>query len=141
MVQVASLFVVYVLYILFQHQGIIVMSILNILILEDNAGELIKMYLDRRGYKCYTAKTLIGAHLVLDQEKIDLALVDVQLSGGDLGTDILPELKERDIPAIIVTAFDEADVLRKQSAGYLAKPFDFEKLLHLLKDIENGRRK
>lgn len=138
-VQLSTLLLMYVSYIVFQHNVIIGVAMLNVLIVEDNVPELIALYLKRFGHNTYISRTTIGARLIIEQEKIDAVILDINLPHEE-GTKLMPELKSMNIPIIIATAFMDFDYLRKEVFGFLEKPFDYGDLKGLLRRIEDGRK-
>lgn len=124
--------------ILFQHTGIIGVAMLSVLIVDDNLSEFFVQILSKSGYNTHSAKTVLGARMILETEKIDMALLDINLH-GELGTDLIPELKEKKIPVFVMTAFNDMHHLAKDADGILEKPFDTEKLLTILGNIKSGK--
>lgn len=80
---------------------------MNILVLDDEKeiADLEELYLKNENYnvyKCYSSKDAID---VIENEKIDLALLDVMVAGMD-GFDICKKIRENGLnfPIIMVTA-------------------------------------
>lgn len=73
---------------------------------------------------------------LLSQERPDAATIDIKLAGA-LSIPVATELKSRNIPFIIVSAYSDVaaiDVVLKQ-APYLRKPYDDQDLLNALSAI------
>lgn len=100
----------------------------TVLIVEDEPqiGEVLAGYLRADGFSATVSSTFAGAVAELDRSRPDLLLLDVTLPDGS-GLDILRMVRERDIPAILVTARgDEVDRVVGLEIGaddYITKPF------------------
>jgi CheY-like chemotaxis protein len=105
----------------------------TILLVEDNevnrrlAGFLLRSH----GYQVREATTAAAAFEMVDKERPDLIVMDIQLPGMD-GLEITKKLKEQpstaDIPVIAVTSYamkgDREKALAAGCAGYVTKPID-----------------
>ena len=105
----------------------------NILLVEDNevnrrlAGFLLRSH----GYEVREATTAAAAFEMVDKERPDLIVMDIQLPGMD-GLEVTKKLKEQpataDIPVIAVTSYamkgDREKALAAGCAGYVTKPID-----------------
>lgn len=105
----------------------------NILLVEDNevnrrlAGFLLRSH----GYQVREATTAAAAFEMVDKERPDLIVMDIQLPGMD-GLEITRKLKEQpataDIPVIAVTSYamkgDREKAFAAGCAGYVTKPID-----------------
>lgn len=79
---------------------------MNILILDDAFPELIALWMKKIGYNTFIARTLREAKEIITDEKIDVAIIDINLgTSGGLGTDLIPELKKSKIHIIVITAY------------------------------------
>ena len=120
------------------------MDIPSILVTEDDADilELITYSLEAEGYKVYPAKTGQEAFLILSDESVDLAILDVMLPDMS-GTELCRRMKRDDrlerIPIIFLTARDdEADKLVGFKVGaedYITKPFSPRELVARVKAL------
>ena len=109
------------------------MSGKNILLVEDNevnrrlAGFLLRSH----GYDVREAATAVAAFEMVNQDRPDLIVMDIQLPGID-GLEATRKLKEQpttaDIPVIAVTSYamkgDREKALAAGCAGYVTKPID-----------------
>ena len=109
------------------------MSGKHILLVEDNevnrrrSGFLLRS----QGYEVREATTALAAFEMLDKERPDLIVMDIQLPGID-GLEATRKLKEQpataDIPVIAVTSYamkgDREKALAAGCAGYVTKPID-----------------
>jgi two-component system, cell cycle response regulator DivK len=109
------------------------MSGKNILLVEDNevnrrlAGFLLRSH----GYDVREAATAVAAFEMVNQDRPDLIVMDIQLPGID-GLEATRKLKEQpataDIPVIAVTSYamkgDREKALAAGCSGYVTKPID-----------------
>ena len=100
---------------------------------EEAINKLICMSLTVVGYEtvpAYDGKAALS--LLRAGERFDLALVDVMLPELD-GFSLLPHLRERNIPAIFLTAKNDLESkvqgLRGGAEDYIVKPFEILELL------------
>ena len=101
----------------------------KILVVDDEReiADLVALYLENEGYqvlKCYTGP---DGMKVIEQEKLDLAILDVMLPGID-GMEICRRIRERhNYPVIMLTAKgEETDKITGLTLGaddYMTKPF------------------
>ena len=109
------------------------MSGKNILLVEDNEvnRRLAGFLLRSQGYQVREATTALAAFEMLDKERPDLIVMDIQLPGID-GLEATRKLKEQpataDIPVIAVTSYamkgDREKALAAGCSGYVTKPID-----------------
>ena len=109
------------------------MSGKNILLVEDNEvnRRLAGFLLRSQGYEVREARTALAAFEMLDKERPDLIVMDIQLPGID-GLEATRKLKEQpataDIPVIAVTSYamkgDREKALAAGCSGYVTKPID-----------------
>ena len=116
----------------------------KILIAEDEA--LFAMDLGQRlkgkGFAlCEMALKGRKAIEIIEREKPDLVLMDVNLKGEISGIDAAKEIRLRfGIPVIFMTGYSDNNTkmaaMLAQPAGYVTKPLNFEKLLALIASID-----
>jgi len=112
------------------------MSVLNIGIVEDELviARTILTTLDELGYShCGPAINYTEAIEMLDQNKPDLLLLDIQLSGKKDGIDVAQRINELyQIPFIFLTANSDAETIDRAKKvkphSYIVKPFTKEEL-------------
>ncbi|MBW2108719.1 MAG: sigma-54-dependent Fis family transcriptional regulator [Deltaproteobacteria bacterium] len=117
----------------------------RILVLDDdkNLLEVIKMRLEANDFEVATAVDAMQALEIARQQKVDLALVDLKISGTN-GIAVMEELHalNPEIPIIILTAYgtikSAVEAMKKGAYSYLSKPFDYR---DLLLQIKNGLEK
>ncbi|MDJ1480620.1 response regulator transcription factor [Cytophagaceae bacterium YF14B1] len=118
------------------------MSKLKILLVEDdnNLGELLKEYLDLKGYEARLARDGEEAFNLFRKETYDLCIFDVMMPKKD-GFSLAKEVRsvDKQIPIIFLTAKsmkeDTLEGLRIGADDYMTKPFSMEELLLRMKAI------
>jgi CheY-like chemotaxis protein len=105
----------------------------KILLVEDNEvnRRLAGFLLRSQGYQVREATTAAAAFEMLETDRPDLIVMDIQLPGMD-GLEATRKLKEQsvtaDIPVVAVTSFamkgDREKALAAGCAGYVTKPID-----------------
>jgi two-component system, cell cycle response regulator DivK len=105
----------------------------KILLVEDNPvnRRLAVFLLRSQGYEVREATTALEALEMLEKERPDLIVMDIQLPGMD-GLEVTRKLKAQpataDIPVIAVTSYamkgDREKALAAGCVGYVTKPID-----------------
>lgn len=121
------------------------MDMKTILIVEDNFlnRRLIKKYLIENNYEVKEAKNTSEAKCLMKTEKIDLAILDINLGQDKENGISLAETINQDfsIPFIFLTAYENMDIIQKAIStkpySYLTKPF---KNIDLINSIEIALR-
>ena len=115
----------------------------RIFLVEDDAAiaRNLTRLLRSEDFAVTQASTQAEAFSILNEERFDLALVDVSLPDGN-GFTVCTEIKEtQDIPVIFLTAInDRANieaVLKLNPAGYFLKPAVKDKLIAEIEKILN----
>jgi len=112
------------------------MSVLKIGVVEDELviGRTILNTLDELGYShCGPALNYTEAMEMLEQDRPDLLLLDIQLSGKKDGIDVAQKLNElHPIPFIFLTANSDGETIDRAKKvkphAYIVKPFTKEEL-------------
>ena len=114
---------------------------ITILVADDDAHirELLRFYLEKEGYRVLAAADGSQASALLEQEKVQLAIVDVMMPGKN-GWELCKEIRDYyDLPVIMLTAKGEVrDKEKGFLAGtddYLTKPFEPTELLYRIKAL------
>jgi DNA-binding NtrC family response regulator len=102
-----------------------------IMIVEDEQlmRSIIVQLLRSEGYQTIEADTAETALGIFESRKIDLAILDLNLSSGGSGLDLLGKIRDLDpeVMGIIVTAYasieSAVEALRKGAYDYITKPF------------------
>ncbi|MFT7464428.1 MAG: putative two-component system response regulator [Pseudohongiellaceae bacterium] len=119
-----------------------------ILIVDDDPGvrDVVARCLQREDYRVLVASGLAEARTQLDQEDVIIALVDITLSHGESGLQLLEELRQTrpDVDVIMMTAHSDVtsavDALQKGAYDYLCKPFPFQVLAAAVKRAVDRNR-
>lgn len=121
---------------------------LKILLVEDDAlfAETLKhlVELNPRYSVRAIAADFSGAIKAAEEHRPDLALVDLQLTGGSTGFSVAAKLAELEIPCLFTTGNAPAMATPDLAIGCLAKPFSEEDLVRALKaaeDVLRGRER
>jgi DNA-binding NtrC family response regulator len=101
--------------------------------------------LGERGFEVVQADSGEKALALLEQFAFDVVITDLRMPGID-GTQVLEAALERypGIVAIVITGYgtvkDAVDAIKKGAADFIAKPFQFDELMHVLhKSLEQRR--
>lgn len=114
---------------------------LDILVVDDERDirELVAGVLSDEGYDCRTAGDSEAALQAIDQRRPSLVLLDVWLHGSPMdGLEVLDEIKSREpeLPVIIFSGHGSIDTavaaISRGAMDFIEKPFEAEKLLHLV---------
>ncbi len=114
---------------------------LDILIVDDEEDirELVAGVLEDEGYDPRTAANSDAAIEAIDARRPSLVLLDVWLQGSKLdGLELLDEIKKRDpsIPVLMISGHGNIDTavaaIRKGAVDFIEKPFEADRLLHLV---------
>ncbi len=117
----------------------------NILIVDDNNDirDLLKKYLEKKGYQCFPAENAVEAMSCFNRERIDLALLDINMPGKS-GVELLQEAKSSfpEAAFIMATAADDYSIashcLDIGADDYIVKPFQ---MLRVLVSVRNTLEK
>ncbi|KWW22263.1 MULTISPECIES: response regulator transcription factor [Bacillaceae] len=114
---------------------------IHILIADDDRHirELLKFHLEKEGYIVFEAEDGNEASLLLENERIHLAVVDIMMPYKN-GLDLCKEIRDQyDLPVILLTAKDQLiDKEKGYFAGtddYLVKPFEPRELIFRIKAL------
>ena len=114
---------------------------LDVLIVDDEADirELVAGVLEDEGFEARLAANSDEALEALSARRPSLVLLDVWLQGSKLdGLEVLDAIKERDptIPVLIISGHGNIDTavaaIRRGAADFIEKPFEADRLLHLV---------
>lgn len=114
---------------------------LDILIVDDEEDirDLVAGVLEDEGYETRTAANAAAALEALAARRPSLVLLDVWLQGSSMdGLEILEEIKRRDptIPVLMISGHGNIDTavsaIRKGAVDFIEKPFEADRLIHLV---------
>ena len=113
----------------------------KILIVEDEAlfARAVLKRMQKAGFECEHAETLLDGRAVAKQFLPDIVLLDMRLPDGN-GLDYLPELVANGVTVIVMTAYgdfsDAVNAIKLGANDYLKKPIDLEELLLIVQKNE-----
>lgn len=117
------------------------MDMQSILLIDDdqNVSHLIRLYLEKEGYKVYEASRGDEGVAAFKQYSPSLVLLDIMLPGID-GLDVLREIRKTSkTPVIMLTAkdetFDKVLGLELGADDYITKPFKNKELVARVKAV------
>ncbi|NNC47970.1 MAG: sigma-54-dependent Fis family transcriptional regulator [Sphingomonas sp.] len=122
---------------------------LEVLVVDDEADirELVSGVLEDEGYQVRTAGNSTEALDAIEDRRPQLALLDVWLQGSKLdGLQLLEEIKRRDktLPCIMISGHGNLDTavaaVKAGAVDFIEKPFEAEKLLHLVERATETQR-
>ncbi len=118
---------------------------LSILIVDDEEGirHGLTTFFSKKGFNTYSKPDFSSAVSLLNNKKIDAAIVDIKLKGSKDGIDLIRVLKriEPDMVIVVVTGYGSIDTavasMKEGAADYIVKPIDNQKLFDsIVKNIE-----
>jgi len=101
--------------------------------------------LAERGFEVTQADTGEQALALLERFAFDVVVADLRMPGID-GMQVIEAARERypGIPGIVITGYgtvkDAVDAIKRGAADFIAKPFQFDELLHVLRKALEQRR-
>jgi two-component system response regulator HydG len=111
----------------------------KILIVEDQFIEAnnLQMILERAGYQiCRIARSVVIALKIIEEERPDMVLLDIQLQGNLTGIDLAKELRLKKIAFVYISANSNKQILdaakETRPYGFLVKPFREKDVLVML---------
>ena len=122
-------------------------AIPHLLFVDDEAAlrGLMAERLEERGFEVVEADSGERALELLDQFAFDIVITDLRLPGVD-GTHVIEAAVARypGIVAIVITGYgtvkDAVDAIKRGASDFIAKPFQFDELLHVLNKALEQRR-
>jgi len=123
------------------------MSAPHLLFIDDEATlrGLMAERLTERGFEVVESDSGERALELLDQFAFDIVITDLRLPGID-GSRVIEAARERypGIVAIVITGFgtvkDAVDAIKRGASDFIAKPFQFDELMHVLQKAMEQRR-
>ena len=119
----------------------------HLLFVDDEATlrGLMAERLTERGFEVVEAESGERALALLDQFAFDIIITDLRLPGID-GARVIQAARERypGIVAIVITGYgtvkDAVDAIKRGASDFIAKPFQFDELIHVLQKAMEQRR-
>ncbi len=136
------------------------MNALHVLVLDDETKitEQLNRHLSRRGFLVFEANNSKNAFRILEEQKIDIALLDFMIPHDLNGIDILKRIKKNypSTEVIMVSGQEDIDIVieaqRQGAIDFVRKPFSlseiffsiertgkYVQLLHKLKTVEDQK--
>jgi len=119
-----------------------IINVKRILILDDDPDilEVLKVALETKGYEIKTKRDSENLFKLVDDFKPDLILVDLLLmneNGGEICAQLKRNVNTKHIPVILVSGFCSIHEMHLIYGcdGYLAKPFDLQKLINNINNL------
>jgi two-component system response regulator PilR (NtrC family) len=112
---------------------------------EPSLRELMAERLKERGFEVTAADSGEKALQLLEQFAFDVVVTDLRMPGID-GSQVIAAALERypGIVAIVITGYgtvkDAVDAIKRGAADFVAKPFQFDELMHVLQKALEQRR-
>ena len=119
----------------------------RLLIVEDEPlmRSIIVQLARSEGYEVMEAPSAAVALSIFEKEKIDLAILDLNLTSGGSGLDLLRKMRELDpeVMGIIVTAYasveSAVEALHQGAYDYITKPFANDHLKKVMRNALEGK--
>ena len=123
------------------------LAVLHLLFVDDESAlrSLMAERLGERGFEVQEADSGEKAVQLLEQFAFDVVITDLRLPGID-GTRVIETALERypGIVAIVITGYgtmkDAVDAIKRGASDFIAKPFQFDELMHVLQKATEQRR-
>ena len=120
---------------------------MNILIVddEDNIREILKDILEDENHKVFEAQDGIKGLEYFEKEKIDICFLDVWMPNIG-GIDVLKKIKEQynNVEVIMISGHAKIDqavrATRLGAYDFLEKPLTIDKIVGIVKTIENNKK-
>lgn len=100
---------------------------------EEEIRMLLSRFFNKKNYEVRTAESAEEAFGILEKERVDAVLLDIELPGIS-GLDALRRIRTSwpDLPVVMISGQDDEvvakDTLRYGAFDYVVKPLDFEYL-------------
>jgi len=115
---------------------------LRVLIVEDSwqVGAALKRLLETLGADVAgpVASTADAARLI-SERSVDVALVDINLRGGELAYDLIDQLHIQGIRIVIITGYADVPLNQRKVAAVLQKPVSANLLLRTLRPVKQSK--
>jgi CheY-like chemotaxis protein len=119
-----------------QPPGALNLNGLRVLVVEDSwqVGAALKRLLDSCGADVAgPVATVADAARLVSERTVDVALVDINLRGGELAYDLIDHLHGQGIRIVVVTGYADVSIDEKKVAAVLQKPVSRARLLQSLR--------
>jgi CheY-like chemotaxis protein len=109
---------------------------LKVMIAEDDMmiADMLRTILTEAGYRvCGTARTVPEAVALARQQRLDLAVIDIRLADGGIGTNIAAQLSDSERPGILYATGNRIKLTAADGHACLVKPY---REIDLLRGLE-----
>jgi DNA-binding NtrC family response regulator len=116
---------------------------IRVLVVEDSwhVGVALKRLLQAHGADVSgPVATAADAERLLSEDALDVALVDLNLRGGELANALMDRLYDRGVPTIVVSGYAAAPVALEKAAAILPKPISEERLIESMRLVTAARK-
>ena len=120
-------------------------GMLTVLAVDDEPEilEIVEQYLSEFSFRVLTASDAEAARKLIDTQKIDIAILDVNLPGED-GVSLAGHLRETDGPSVLMLSAmgkleDRLKGLKAGADDYMVKPFEPRELLARVRSLARRR--
>ena len=102
--------------------------------------------LSERGFEVVEADSGDRALELLDQFAFDIVITDLRMPGSIDGVSLIEQARQRypGIIAVVITGYgtvkDAVDAIKRGASDFIAKPFQFDELMHVLQKAIEQRR-
>jgi len=107
----------------------------RVLVVEDSSqfSEALKGLLEACGTDVAgPVATVADAARLVSERRIDVALVDINLRGGERGYDLIDQLHDQGIRIVVLTGYPEVSINNRKVTAVLQKPVSVPRLLQSL---------
>jgi len=113
----------------------------KVMIAEDDLliSDTIRDFLEDAGYEvCGVASTVAEGVDLCERHQPDLAVLDLRLAGGGLGTDIVGQLARRGTLGVLYATANAGRITLSSADGdaCITKPYTASEMIHALKIVE-----
>ncbi len=109
---------------------------LRVLVIEDSwpVGAALKRLFETLGAEVAgPVATTAEAARAISERPIDVAVVDINLRGGELAYDLIDQLHDQGIRTVVLTGYDDPPLRQGKVAAVLRKPVQADELLRSLR--------
>jgi DNA-binding response OmpR family regulator len=82
--------------------------------------------------------TANDARRLISERKPDIALVDINLRGGELSYELIDEMHAREIAIVVITGFANTSPATDKAVAVLQKPFTERELLAAVRSVRRS---
>jgi DNA-binding response OmpR family regulator len=113
----------------------------RLLIVEDSweVGTQLKAFFESCGAEVIgPAATANDARRLISESRPDIALVDINLRGGELSYELIDEMHALEIAIVVITGFANTSPATDKAVAVLQKPFTERELLAAVRSVRRS---